>query len=105
MVGYSKWSKVKHIKGPFDVKHGAAFGKLVKKITVAARGRRAVGGILYLPDEKEAFAAPRSLFDHADEATAAHWPKFCETFNDSDDIQNIYSNFDVSDATLARLAA
>ena len=37
MVGYSKWSKVKHIKGSLEVKSGAAFRKLVKEITVAAR--------------------------------------------------------------------
>ena len=37
MAGHSKWSKVKHIKGPLDVKRGAAFSKLVKEITVAAR--------------------------------------------------------------------
>ena len=37
MAGHSKWSKVKHIKGPLDVKRGQAFSKLVKEITVAAR--------------------------------------------------------------------
>jgi YebC/PmpR family DNA-binding regulatory protein len=37
MAGHSKWSKVKRIKGPLDVKRGAAFSKLVKEITVAAR--------------------------------------------------------------------
>ena len=37
MAGHSKWSKVKHIKGPLDVKRGAQFSKLVKEITVAAR--------------------------------------------------------------------
>ena len=36
MAGHSKWSKVKHIKGPLDVKRGAQFSKLVKEITVAA---------------------------------------------------------------------
>lgn len=37
MAGHSKWSKVKRIKGPLDVKRGQAFSKLVKEITVAAR--------------------------------------------------------------------
>ncbi len=36
MVGHSKWSKVKRIKGPLAVKCGAAFRKLVKEFTVAA---------------------------------------------------------------------
>ena len=39
MAGHSKWSKVKRIKGPLDVKRGAALSKLVKEITVAARLR------------------------------------------------------------------
>jgi YebC/PmpR family DNA-binding regulatory protein len=37
MAGHSKWSKVKHIKGPLDVKRGKLFSKLSKEITVAAR--------------------------------------------------------------------
>lgn len=37
MAGHSKWSKVKRIKGPLDVKRGALFSKLVKEISVAAR--------------------------------------------------------------------
>jgi len=37
MAGHSKWSKVKHIKGPLDQKRGALFSKLAKEITVAAR--------------------------------------------------------------------
>ncbi len=37
MVGHSKWSKVKRIRGPLDVKRGAAFSKRVKEITVAVR--------------------------------------------------------------------
>jgi YebC/PmpR family DNA-binding regulatory protein len=37
MAGHSKWSKVKRIKGPLDVKRGAMFSKLVKEITIAAR--------------------------------------------------------------------
>src|ERR1700744_1136702 len=37
MAGHSKWSKVKHIKGPLDLKRGQLFSKLAKEITVAAR--------------------------------------------------------------------
>ena len=37
MVGYSKWSKDQHIKGPLGVKRGAALGKRVRQITLAAR--------------------------------------------------------------------
>src|SRR5882762_1207876 len=37
MAGHSKWSKVKHIKGPLDQKRGQLFSKLAQEITVAAR--------------------------------------------------------------------
>lgn len=37
MSRHSKWSKIKHHKGPADVKRGAMFTKLAKNITVAAR--------------------------------------------------------------------
>src|SRR6201987_5692069 len=37
MAGHSKWSKVKHIKGPLDQKRGQLFSKLAKEIPVAAK--------------------------------------------------------------------
>lgn len=37
MAGHNKWSKVKRVKGPLDVKRGQLFSKLVKEITIAAR--------------------------------------------------------------------
>src|ERR1700722_18607515 len=37
MAGHSKWSKVKHIKGPLDQKRGQLFSKLAKEVTVAAK--------------------------------------------------------------------
>ncbi len=37
MAGHSKWSKVKHIKGPLDQKRGQLLPKLAKEISVAAR--------------------------------------------------------------------
>lgn len=64
MAGHSKWSKVKHIKGPLDVKRGAAFSKLVKEITVAAR----MGGGEYVSGN------PR-LRTLVDLARAANMPK------------------------------
>lgn len=64
MAGHSKWSKVKHTKGPLDVKRGAAFSKLVKEITVAAR----LGGGDFLSGNPRL----RSLVDMA---RAANMPK------------------------------
>ncbi len=37
MAGHSKWSKVKHIKGPLDAKRAKTFSKLSKEITVASK--------------------------------------------------------------------
>jgi YebC/PmpR family DNA-binding regulatory protein len=37
MAGHSKWSKVKHIKGPLDAKRAKIFAKLSKEITIAAK--------------------------------------------------------------------
>lgn len=37
MSGHSKWSKVKHKKGPLDAKRGKIFSKLIREIMVAAR--------------------------------------------------------------------
>jgi len=38
MSGHSKWSSIKHKKGAKDAKRGKIFSKLVREITVAARG-------------------------------------------------------------------
>ena len=37
MAGHSKWKQIKHKKAAQDAKRGAAFTKLIKEITVAAR--------------------------------------------------------------------
>lgn len=38
MAGHSKWKQIKHKKAATDAKRGAKFTKLIKEITVAARG-------------------------------------------------------------------
>ena len=38
MSGHSKWATIKHKKAATDAKRGAMFTKLIKEITVAARG-------------------------------------------------------------------
>jgi YebC/PmpR family DNA-binding regulatory protein len=38
MSGHSKWHSIKHKKGAADAKRGRVFTKLIKEITVAARG-------------------------------------------------------------------
>ncbi len=38
MSGHNKWSSIKHKKGAADAKRGKIFTKLIKEITIAARG-------------------------------------------------------------------
>jgi YebC/PmpR family DNA-binding regulatory protein len=38
MSGHSKWATIKHKKGALDAKRGKTFTRLIKEITVAARG-------------------------------------------------------------------
>ncbi len=38
MAGHSKWANIKHRKGKQDAKRGKIFTKLIREITVAARG-------------------------------------------------------------------
>ncbi len=38
MSGHSKWHSIKHKKGAIDAKRGKLFSKLIKELTVAARG-------------------------------------------------------------------
>ena len=44
MSGHSKWHSIKHKKGAIDAKRGKAFSKLIKELTVAARGGGDPGG-------------------------------------------------------------
>ncbi|MEN9478386.1 MAG: hypothetical protein RLZZ300_2527 [Pseudomonadota bacterium] len=37
MAGHSKWANIQHRKGRQDEKRGAAFSKIAKEITVAAK--------------------------------------------------------------------
>jgi YebC/PmpR family DNA-binding regulatory protein len=38
MSGHSKWASIKHKKGALDAKRGKVFTRLIKELTVAARG-------------------------------------------------------------------
>src|SRR5258705_13824803 len=62
MPGNSKWHSIKHKKGAIDGKRGRAFSKLIKELTVAARG----GG--------DPFGNPR-LRKAMDDAKALNMPK------------------------------
>ena len=38
MAGHSKWANIRHRKGAQDAKRGKIFTKLIREITVAAKG-------------------------------------------------------------------
>src|SRR6186713_306864 len=38
MSGHSKWASIKHKKGALDAKRGKVFTRIIKELTVAARG-------------------------------------------------------------------
>ena len=38
MSGHSKWATIKHKKGALDAKRGKIFTRLIKEITIAAKG-------------------------------------------------------------------
>src|SRR4029078_751415 len=38
MSGHSKWASIKHKKGALDAKRGRIFTRIIKELTVAARG-------------------------------------------------------------------
>ena len=38
MAGHSKWANIKHRKGRQDAKRGKIFTKLIRELTVAAKG-------------------------------------------------------------------
>ena len=40
MSGHSKWATIKHKKGALDAKRGKIFTRLIKEITMAAKGWR-----------------------------------------------------------------
>ena len=44
MSGHSKWATIKHKKAALDAKRGKAFTRLIKEITIAARGGGDVRG-------------------------------------------------------------
>ena len=69
MAGHSKWKQIKHKKAAADAKRGAAFTKLIKEITVAARqGGGDPGGNARLRSAIDAARAANMPSDNIDRA-------------------------------------
>ena len=68
MSGHSKWHSIKHKKGAIDAKRGKVFSKLIKELTVAARGGGDPGGNARLRkamDDAKALNMPKDTMMNA----------------------------------------
>jgi len=68
MSGHSKWHSIKHKKGAIDAKRGKMFSKLIKELTVAARGGGDPGGNARLRkamDDAKALNMPKDTMMNA----------------------------------------
>jgi len=106
MAGHSQFKNIMHRKGRQDAAKSKVFSKLAREITVAAK--------MGVPDptmnprlrlaiqNAKAESMPK---DNIHEDRAQSLMKLVATLEDDDDVQNVYANFEVDDATLARLSA
>ena len=77
MAGHSKWANIQHRKGRQDEKRGAAFSKIAKEITVAAK--MAGGDVAFNPrlrvavEKAKAINMPKDKIDNAIKKARANW--------------------------------
>ena len=57
------------------------------------------------PNEQKFTFIPDTTVPVVDEATALQVLRLCESLEDDDDVQNVYSNLDIADELLAKLPA
>src|SRR5437764_1329061 len=119
MSGHSKWHSIKHKKGAADAKRGKIFTRLIKELTIAAR---AGGGDPDMNPRLRTISAPE-VFPAVNEAVkklgvepataqvsmipqnyvklegkpAQQMVKLMEALDDHDDVQHVWSNFDISE--------
>ena len=103
MSGHSKWATTKHKKAAVDAKRGKLFAKLIKNIEVAARtgGGDPDGN----PTLYDAIQKARKNSVPLDEENAKKVFRLLEALEDSDDVQNVFANFDVSDEIMEKIDA
>ena len=66
MSGHSKWASIKHKKGALDAKRGKIFTRIIKELTVAARGGGGdpdMNGRAWISTDGGATWGERQLFD------------------------------------------
>src|SRR5204863_168184 len=124
--GHSKWSSIKHKKGAADAKRGQLFSKLSRAIIVAAReggpdpaaNLALQNAIANLASVREALVARGSAVESAgltmvtkttvevaDESAAKKVLRLIDQLEDSDDVQDVFSNFDIPEQVLEAVAS
>src|SRR5438067_1083794 len=132
MSGHSKWSSIKHKKGAADAKRGKLFSKLARALIVAAReggGDPAANLALQNAIEKaRSYSMPKENIERAiargsgadtaaeltmvpkttvnlDEENAAKKTlRLIDALEESDDVQEVYSNFDIPEQVMEAVA-
>src|SRR5439155_1220959 len=125
MSGHSKWASIKHKKGAADAKRGKIFTRLIKELTVAARTgggdpdmnprlRTIIADAKQnnMPADNIKRAIRRGTGDEPATAQVSMIPqnyvklegrpaqqmlKLMESLEDHDDVQHVWSNFDISE--------
>ena len=129
MSGHSKWSSIKHKKGAADKKRGQLFSKLSRALIVAAREggaddveqdgssyrvtgapealsrvREAIEQAGIEVDSAELTMVPKTTVSLEDESAARKTLRLIDALEESDDVQEVYSNFDIPERVMEAVA-
>ena len=113
MAGHSKFKNIMHRKGRADAARSKLFSRLSREITVAAKSGLpdpAMNPRLRLAvNNAKAESLPKDVIQRAiNKATSGDavgaLMKLIETLEDDDDVQNVYSNADITAEELEKLA-
>src|SRR5438067_1925020 len=127
MSGHSHWATIKHKKGAIDAKRGKHFSKLSRAIIIAARHgggedlkhsgttfditcepnvfnqvQEALKKNNLTPVVAELTQLPKAPVD-VDAEAGRKVLRLMEALDDNDDVQNVYSNVNISEAMVAEV--
>ena len=100
MSGHSKWASIKRKKSATDEKRGRMFSKLLRAIEVAAReGGANVDGNMTLAS---AVQKARDYSVPVEPGQVESILRLVEGLEDLEDVQSVYSNFDIPEELLVQ---
>src|SRR5438270_33774 len=133
MSGHSKWATIKHKKGALDAKRGKIFTRLIREISMAAKSggdpdknprlRKAISdakaenmpadnikravqrGTGELPGATYEEAMIPQNYIKLEGPTAMQMIRLVDALDEQDDVQHVYSNFDVDQKLLEEVAS